>query len=505
MVEDQLRLDATDLTANMKLTACHTNLRSMLRTPILPTAILVLLSLSPVSAEAQMVSAVGVQAAGGRAFPIDSVSAERQPRTLAAMAQGLLANVAINRIDAHIIGHDWARVTPSSWSGNLNFGWTWDEDEFEGNMFAHPLHGSLYFNAGRANALDFWESIPLTFLGSWQWEYFGETKRPSLNDFIMTGFGGIVMGEVLHRLGASIRDNTLTGRSRLLREVAAFPLDAMGSINRMINGDWSRVGANPPEHAPESFVMRIATGVRLADDGRDDASAALSSSATAVFDLSYGDSFIKPYSDPFDVFSVRAQLSPGGGDLNHVRASGRLFGLELNPAGIRSRHVVAVNQRLDYLSNPAHRFGAQSVEGGIYSRWRLSNSTAVRTQAFAGTVVLGAIDAPFSGVGERSYDFGPGVGFRLQAAYERSGVIYASIEARTDYLHTVSGAAADHNVSMGGVEVTLPLGGGFGVGFQSGYYNRLSRYSDHEDESRESPEIRLALVWTAKRQSHNVR
>ena len=70
-------------------------------------------------------------------------------------------------------------------------------------MFAHPYHGGLYFNAGRSNGLTFWESAPLAFLGSWTWEYLGETHRPALNDFFMTSFGGIALGEVFHRVATT--------------------------------------------------------------------------------------------------------------------------------------------------------------------------------------------------------------------------------------------------------------------------------------------------------------
>jgi hypothetical protein len=428
----------------------------------------------------------------------DTVPVERpedEARPLLAVGEALFVNVAVNRFDALLLGHDWARVGPDDWSRNLRLGWEWDENAFPNNMFSHPYHGSLYFNAGRSNGLTFWESTPVVFLGSWTWEYLGETHRPSLNDFYMTGFGGVAMGEVLHRLAASVRDERATGGARLLREVAALPLDPVGGLNRLLRGRWTRLSANPPERSPGSYVLRLRAGARVvADSGFVDGDDTVSGSPTFQADLIFGDPFLKPYAAPFDVFAVRAQVSPGSGGLNEFLVRGRLFGIDLDREG--HLHAFALNQRLDYMNNPAHKFGAQSIEAGIYSRWRLGRRSALRTQAFVGAVVLGALDAPFAGVGDRVYDFGPGVGFRLEASYERNGLAYVTLRGRTEYLHSISGAAADHNVSLGSLELSLPVAARPGAGLQLAYFNRLSRYLDRPDELREFPQARLFLEWT---------
>jgi hypothetical protein len=433
---------------------------------------------------------------------VDSALAEpRAEQPAMAAAEGLLVNVVINRFDAWIFQHDWAMVRPSDWSRNLRLGWEWDEDSFGTNMFSHPYHGGLYFNTARSNGLEYWEAIPFAFLGSFTWEYFGERYRPSLNDFIMTSFGGITLGEVFHRIGASIRDNTAAGGQRTLREIAALPFDPIAGFNRLVRGEWNEAGPNPAEHTPQGYLLRISTGARFAaDSGFVDQVNTTSSAPTLIADLVFGDPIFKPYARPFEVLAVRAQLSQGGaGGLNRLHASGRVYARNINRAEARHRHVFAVNQRYDYLNNPAHRFGAQSVELGIHSRWRLSRTTALRTQAFVDGIVLGALDAPLSGAGERTYDFGPGVGFRTAIEYERNGITYAVLRGRTEYVHSVSGAEADHVVGFGGLEVTVPLVYDLGVGFHTAYYRRRSRYSDQPEEAREFPEVRLFLTWTAFR------
>ena len=419
-----------------------------------------------------------------------------QQRPVRAVGQGLLLNLVVNRVDAWALGAGWAKIRPHYWAENLKYGWVWDEDAFSTNLFAHPYHGGLYFNAGRANGLDFWESAPLAFLGSLTWEYFGETHRPSLNDFLMTSIGGIGLGEMFHRLGATIRDNRMTGVARTRRELAALPLDPMGAFNRLLRGEWKRVGPNPPEHDPGPYLFRVHGGARFAVGGTD--SAGVHAFPAVLVDLRYGDPVLRPYGGPFDVFSVRAMVS-GGGGLNALRGSGRLFGTDLNRLDRRHRHILMVNQRFDFISNPAHKVGGQSVEIGFHSRWELGRGWGLRTQFFWSGILLGAIDAPGAGVGLRTYDFGPGVGERNEIGIERHGRTFATVFAQTAYVHAVSGASADHYIGFGGLEMTLPVPWvrGMGVGLHATHFARRSVYSDGPDETRDYPELRLVMNWTA--------
>ena len=50
------------------------------------------------------------------------------------------------------------RIGFNSWAENLSNGFEWDDNNFNTNQFAHPYHGSLYFNAARSNGYTFWES-----------------------------------------------------------------------------------------------------------------------------------------------------------------------------------------------------------------------------------------------------------------------------------------------------------------------------------------------------------
>jgi len=433
-----------------------------------------------------------------------AVAPQPQPRPYLAALEGLGLNVLVNRFDAWVRdardldGLAWARVTPRTWSRNIRLGWTWDTDAFVTNMFAHPYHGSMYFNAGRANGLDFWESAPLAFLGSLTWEYFGEDYQPSMNDFYNTGFGGIALGEVYHRLGALVRDNGRRGAGRLLRELAAFPLDPMGSLDRLLHGGFTRVGPNPPDRHPGTLGLVVQGGGRVAVDSGAGGNAA---SSSFLADLAYGDPFRQPYRTPFDVFHVRLQVSPDGGGVNILRVSGRLWAQEFTPAFKTARHFLTVNQKSEYLSSPAYKFGGQSVEVGLVSGFVAARGVDVRTELYAEGLMMGAVDARNTGIpgSERTYDFGPGGGVVATASLQVRGAPVLFARYHWAYLHSVSGSSADHYTQFASVETVLPVTPVVGLGAYAGLYRRRSSYRGQLGEATHFPELRIFLTWQPNR------
>src|SRR2546425_1270593 len=278
---------------------------------------------------------------------VDSAQAPRSPRTVMAIGQVALINTFVNRVDAWVFKQDWARSGTRVWGQHLRLGWEWDEDAFTTNMFAHPYHGGLYFNAARSNGVDFFQSVPYAIMGSWTWEYFGEKYRPSLNDWFMTSFGGITLGEMFHRVSSTIRDNGARGRGRTLRELAALPMDPIGGFNRLLRGQWKGIGPNPAEHDPDNYVLRVGAGLRFAEGLISDSGVA--KMGAVVVDLLYGDQFAQEYKTPFDVFNVRLILNSNGG-FNMLRASGRLYGTNLNSAGARFLRIFGQGEYIHAVS-----------------------------------------------------------------------------------------------------------------------------------------------------------
>lgn len=468
-------------------------MRSVL--PAVLGAILAALCIAP--AHAQTASRADSVESGAAA-----VYAPKKKNVGLAVQEMLLANVAVNRFNAWLLNEDWAiDVDAESWSRNLDLGWEWDENQFSTNMFAHPYQGSFYFNAGRSNGLSYWESVPLAFAGSWTWEYFGETHRPAINDFFMTSFGGPSFGEMAYRISATIRDEQARGAERIARETAALLVNPVEGFTRLVGGKWTGLRPNPPEHRRDGLFLGVNVGAR---DLYEDSGEAFDISPTILVDVAYGDAFQQPYSEPFDVFSLLAQISVGGGVLNTVQTSGRLYQTGLPWDGKRARYAFGVDHRFDYLNNPVYRYGAQSVEAGLLARFALPKGFTLRSQVAGSVLMLGAIsapDVPLPGVpapadDARGYDFGPGLGAVASAALVRGGT-YLALYNRVVYIHSVSGTPANHVVAFTGLKGNLPVYRGLGVGFYLSGDARASRYADRPEIDGQFIETRLFLSWSS--------
>jgi uncharacterized protein DUF3943 len=418
-----------------------------------------------------------------------------------AVGEGVLVNAFV--LLANKIGRpddEGFHIGLNSWQKNLQLGWNWDDNQFKTNLRAHPYHGGLYFNAGRSNGLNFWESTPLTFLGSAEWEYFGETHRPALNDFFMTSFGGIAIGEMTHRAASLVRDNGAHGSNRMWDEIFGTLIDPVGGFNRFVFGQMNDIGPNPQEHFPSALGLTAQTGARFMSDSTGSLSNT-SSAVNVLFDVAYGDAF-EPYKSPWDAFHLRGQFSLGeseaGGGLTLLRGVGRLYGSELTAADANNRQQFVIWQMYDYVSNPAYVYGGQSIGFGFLSRWRAQSSWFLGTNASVQIIPMGAVQTDSVASNGRLYDFGPGAGIVAGASLNHRGVIAPIISAqyRLDYIHAVSGSDADHYVQLMSVEGEAPLKNGVGVGAAWNFYLRDSKFSAPRlPEYRRRPEFRVYLTW----------
>jgi hypothetical protein len=472
----------------------------------LAVAATVLLAAVPARGSAQDTTAVSAPGARDTTRADSTRGGFPQIHPVRALLMASAVNVFVNRMDAWVLNlHDptdgyFGRVTPRSWRANIRQGWVWDGDNFQTNMFLHPNQGAAYFRAGRSNGLNFWESTPLTFLGSLEWEYFGETTYPSLNDLYNTAFGGIVLGEVTWRLAPLVRNNRARGIGRFFRELAAFPLDPSGSVRRLLAGDAWRNYANPRGSYPGAFGWQYQAGVQ--SEKASDSTELRQGSAAFMAEMSYGDAFVSPYAQPFDVFTVRLRASTSGANIREVRVAGRLYAHELTDSGSTFRHILTVTQKLQYEASTAYKFGGQSIMVGFVSEFAGASGMDVQTALYAEGIMLGAVDAPRAGIAGtlRTYDFGPGVGFDLAAKLRVGGFPILTARWRGAYLHSVSGSPADHFLQFPSLEVAIPLAGSIGIGAYAGLFHRRSTYSNGlPSEQMSDPEWRAYLVWNTHR------
>lgn len=186
--------------------------------------------------------------------------------------QALVEDFSINALvlgwDYYIQRRDWARVTRHHIKRNLTEGWVWDSDSFSGNQFAHPYHGSMFYNAARQHGLSYGVSLLYPLAGSFTWEVFCETNRPAYNDLLSTGIGGAAIGEVTHRVSDIFFDNTKRGPERVVREFLGTLVNPVRGLHRIISGEMFHV--NPfnagKREQPMPYSFQIGAGNRYIYD-----------------------------------------------------------------------------------------------------------------------------------------------------------------------------------------------------------------------------------------------
>lgn len=426
-----------------------------------------------------------------------------------ALLDELLINVLYGSINL-ARGQVTARITPKSWWNNMRSGWEWDLDDFTVNQFGHPYQGNNYFNSGRANGLSFWESAALTAFGSGTWEYFGETNRASLNDFINTTMGGIALGETFHRVAWLIRDPQATGRSRTTRELAAFVVDPVTTLRRVASGDASRISERPTGMTPSSLTMSGATGVLWRGSNLEELEA--STSPFLEINILYGDSILRT-ERPYDRFEARLDLG-GGAGVSELGLRGDLFSSRSSPSGLRK----SLMQGYQYTSNSLYRFGGQSVLAGVSIEQDLGSRFSWNASGTGGVTVLGAVDSlppgeiiappdpddssPGQGVstGPRNYDYGPGGGFGGRAALLFDGRTLVAVSYDAQHLYTLDGVLANHLLQRARATATAPLRGRLGLSVTLEYFDRQTFYRSPADPDAHFhfPQVRAALTWSAE-------
>ena len=339
-----------------------------------------------------------------------------------AAAEVTAINVGVQLFDRYALNSDFAQTTLNSLKRNFTDGMVWDNDFFVTNMFAHPYHGNLYFNAARTNGLTFWESAPYALAGSAMWEFLGETEPPAINDILATSMGGMAIGEMTHRLSHTILDDRDSGWPRFWREAAAAIVNPIQGLHRIISGDAWRVRSDHYRYHNfnETPVdISFSVGWRyLADDG------ALFRGVHAPylnFYLLYGTSVDgERHTKPYDFFDLDATFSVGGGQkmVNNISIVGRLwstpvidkkdmaaeFGIYQHFNYYDSNPIEDGSELIPYRISEAAGFGP----GFILTMPQTGVLSKMEQRFFVSGILLGGTKSDYFNVIERDYNMGSG-------------------------------------------------------------------------------------------------
>ncbi len=393
--------------------------------------------------------------------------------------------------DRYVTKEDFAFISIRSVKENFKTGFTFDRDEFNMNQASHPFHGSLYFNAARSNGYGYWESGAFTLAGSFLWECCMENTSPAINDIVNTTLGGMSRGEMAHRLGVMLRDNTASGFSRFWRELSGAIVDPMGGFNRLVHGEMTRQFANPDERFPSRFSVVGDLGYRHIGAGAADPDQGIIS-LSAV----YGDAFAGEIRKPFDTFWLEADVSSTG--VSRVEGRGVLRGWELSDTTARLRHIFGIFQEYEYFNNESQVFAAQIFSVGLLSRYSLRQNLKISTDVTAIVFPLAGIRTtdflnPETG---RTYDFAPGAGFRFAARLYRKEWEIVRLGYGVAFAHTANGSSTNNTLQFFRASARLPLTRLLGVGAGYSWYSRRTTYSGFEEAPKTQSEWRVFVSWS---------
>lgn len=370
---------------------------------------------------------------------------QAKPHPWRAAIEVTAINVGVHLFDRFVLQEDFAKSNFKTIWENIRHGFVWDNDKFSTNLFAHPYHGNLYFNAARSNGMSFVQSIPYALGGSLMWEVAGEVEPPALNDLIATTVGGIAIGEVTHRLSSLVYDDRTTGGQRFLREFVGTLLNPIGGLNRILDGRaWRVRGDYYKYHDNERFPVAFSAsaGFRyLADRG------ALFRGETHPYltlDLTYGDMFNLEENKPYDAFTANGTLSFRSNQplINSVHLIGRLWGKKIE-TGTDLQLMAGLFQHFNYYDSepvvegsdivPYRISEAASFGPGLLYRFPTSGGVKrFEQQVYVNAVLLGGSLSDYYKVIDRDYNLGSGFSAKMHTIVEFQK--YARLEMTADFL-----------------------------------------------------------------------
>lgn len=426
------------------------------------------------------VSKPGADGRNGRwGFKVDLT---RNPWSTAIEVAAL--NVAVWSVSRYLLCDPWSNISAASMRQNLRTGIVWDRDSLLMNGLGHPAHGSAYFNVARASGLSFWESAPFALAGSAMWEALMETDPASRNDLIFTTFGGIYLGELLHRLSERILDGRARGLERAGRELAAFVLNPAGGLHRLFRGEIFRSEPDPGG-SRSPFETRAVLGRTM-------------SGGDPVVCLTFraGDPFAEDAAlGAFDVFVHRSRFRFGKSFGFSQTGYGCLAGTRIGRNG-DSGLVLGLFLNYDLRRAEAVRMAASSLAGGLISRFDLGGGARLETSFQLGWTLIGMFDNPYVRIDprrERDYNFDGGLLVKAEAAlnFGRWGTLEMNL-SRHD-LVVLDGFPGVDRAAFLEASYTVPVAGAWSVGAEVVDARRHSDYRDAPDIRTGAAEYRLTV------------
>jgi len=404
-----------------------------------------------------------------------------------------LAEASPFLFDRYVANKEYARISFSTVGYNLKpSSWTWDDDGFQTNQIGHPFHGSLFFNAFRSNGYSFWQSVPAAFAGSYIWETFSENQPPAPNDFINTGFGGVVLGEMTHRLTDRLLNNHSRGLNRQVNEILAMLINPSNGFTRLTSGQWGKPPITLTAEDSIPMGIELQTGLRKYNVNNTNPFRDGKFGLYGRIHLLYGDPY-KYLSQPFSNLHITAEFGQDDSSkVNIVSVYGSLTGWIIHSA--KFRHVAVLSANYEYINNAAFFYSGQSIRMNLFSEFPIRRNLVIHTAIAAGPVILAAVPDHYL-YKTRDYDYGPGIAFSLSGGFTLAGRLSYNVTYRGGWMHTTDGIATNYYLQAFTNEISIRTIGNAFLVMESGYFNLHGNYSHYETIDKTYPYLRLSARW----------
>lgn len=332
-------------------------------------------------------------------------------------------NMSLWAFDRYALQGHYAYISWETIKENFKHGFEWDNDHLNTNMFAHPYNGSLFYNAGRSNGFNFWQSELFSIGGSAMWEMFMECEYPSTNDIIATPIGGAALGEVFYRASDLVLNDRATGSERIGREVAAFILDPMRGLTRIVSGQaWKKRSTSGRSFGLPPISIEASLGARMLTmiDNHG-----FSFGPAAEINIEYGDRFEETTKIPYDYFSFNIELQGLKTQplLSRIEIMGRLMSKEIIDRE-RVNMNIGLYQHFDFFDSDTirnedhdelipetvpYKLGVPaSAGGGMMVRYIPDNKMSLDGYLHLNLVALAGVSTDFYRDYHRNYSWGGG-------------------------------------------------------------------------------------------------
>jgi hypothetical protein len=412
-------------------------------------------------------------------------------RTVRAAGMLLLSDLVPWTYDKYVAGANSADVNFRSLGRNLNPGnWNWDDGNFPTNQFAHPYHGSISFNAYRSNGYSFWQSVPAAFIGSYVWETAGESLDFSINDFINTSYGGVIIGEVSHRFADRLVNQRSTGIKRQANEVLAFIINPANGLNRLLDGKWGRLGSRTTQTDTSRIAAEVDIGIRRISGNREINPFRWYGHVKITYGTPYGDLRI-----PFSFLLIDAEFGKDhSGIINMMSVSGSLTGWKKR----KSKNYLSgtmLTANYDYINNEVFSYGGQSIKFNKFAEFAASRKLTLRAAAGAGPVLLAAVPDPYLYHG-RAYSYCSGGGFSAAGQLSYKNVFSYGLSYRLGLFKTLSGNSSYHTLHGLTSEISCKYLENLSISIALGSLTLQGRYKHFENINNNYPYLRISTRYS---------